>query len=269
MSTIGIVAGIAGAVLVGMAFQVPNFPSFKSPAFLARPERERKRRIRLAQWSIGVFGVLVGLVLPFALGFLEGQERSQSTRAAATALVRQIAQDSAALDTDYMKAEETIRLDEALTPERLVTRAGIADARQRLAKWTQSLDRWEAGKTALAGQFETRMMSLDMAASEREAAMAAFRKSYQESKAILSDFIAAKREGIAAANEMLDLVDGRFGRVRAKDGGLVFADPADARRSNALAERLEAAGKREEAVAKTLEARARAFQEKLQKFEGK
>ena len=92
--------------------------------------------------------------------------------------------------------------------------------------------------------------------------MAAFRKSYQESKAILSDFIAAKREGIAAANEMLDLVDGRFGRVRAKDGGLVFADPADARRSNALAERLEAAGKREEAV-------ARAFQEKLQKFEGK
>lgn len=269
MSTTGIIAGIAGATLVSAAFQIAKHPAFKSPRFLARPEREQKRRIRLAQISLGVFGVLLAFALPFAVGFIEGQERSQAMREAAGAMVRQLAQDSAALDIEYAKAEATVRLDEALAPERLITRAGIAEARRRVAHWAQSLERWESGKTALAGQYEPRLMSLKMTPSEHEAAMASYRKNYQESRAILLQFIAAKREGIAVAGEMLDLMDARFGRVRVKDGGLVFADAADARRSNALAERLEAAGRREEEVGKTLEARAKSFQEKLQKFEGK
>ena len=260
-------AGVVGVICAVAAFSSHKFPKFQTEAFKAKPLDQQRSAIRTVRILFGI-GAAVSLGFAFALGFVEGYLGAKSGQNAMGELFEQVQRDRSSADAALVKVEESMSLNDALAPERLVTAQGIADARRRLADWADALKRWEANNDELVLQTEARIRQLDAPESQREEVLTGFRRSLDNTRPLTAEIFRAKRDIMTAAGQMLDLMQARLGKVTVKNGELIFANAADAQRSNAIGQRLEAAAAREEAAAKKLSERAQATQDKARKAFG-
>lgn len=164
------------------------------------------------------------------------------------------------LTANYSAALQSIHIETILFPANLVSRAGIAESRDKLTRYEAEFSKVQRGLEQVSDEMITSLHQLNGPPALRDQLLKNAEAGAAARYELSMRFAENQRKEIALIRQILDLVDRRFGQIAVKDKQLLINDPEDLRQYNDLFSSLQEEIKREEALrVEENESRARAL----------